>query len=229
MGFSRQEYWSMLPFPSPRIKPTSLMSAALVGGFFTTSPTWEAPLWVCGCELLCRVQRFADPWTGARQAPLVHGILQARIMEWVTIPFSKESSQPRDRTQAFCIAGGFLNTWATMQALLERAKSKTLTATNASEKVEWWNWHTLQVGMQDDTTTLEDSLENTYKTACTLTMWSSDHAPWYLPKGIKNLCLHKNLNMGAYSSFIHNCQNLGATKMSFSRWTDKLWYIQTME
>ena len=50
MGFSRQEYWSGLPcplpgdLPDPGIKPMSLMSAALVGVFFTTSPTWEAIL-----------------------------------------------------------------------------------------------------------------------------------------------------------------------------------------
>ena len=37
----------------------------------------------------------------------VHGILQARIPEWVAFPFSKESSQRRDRTQISCIAGGF--------------------------------------------------------------------------------------------------------------------------
>ena len=37
----------------------------------------------------------------------VHGILQARIMEWVAFPFSRGSSQPRDRTQVCCIAGGF--------------------------------------------------------------------------------------------------------------------------
>jgi len=49
MGFSRQEYWSGVPSPSPgdlshqRIKPTSLMSPALAGRFFTTSTTWEAP------------------------------------------------------------------------------------------------------------------------------------------------------------------------------------------
>ena len=36
----------------------------------------------------------------------VHGILQARILEWVALPFSRGSSQPRDRTQVFCIAGG---------------------------------------------------------------------------------------------------------------------------
>ena len=38
---------------------------------------------------------------------IVHGILQARILEWVAFPFSRESSQPRDRTQVSCIAGGF--------------------------------------------------------------------------------------------------------------------------
>ena len=35
------------------------------------------------------------------------GILQARILEWVAIPFSRASSQPKDRTQVSCIAGGF--------------------------------------------------------------------------------------------------------------------------
>ena len=47
-GFSRQEYWSGLLFPSPGhlpnpgIKPTSLVTPALAGGFFTTTATWEA-------------------------------------------------------------------------------------------------------------------------------------------------------------------------------------------
>ena len=43
----------------------------------------------------------------------VHGILQARMLEWVAFPFSRGSSQPRDRTQASCIAGGFCTSWAT--------------------------------------------------------------------------------------------------------------------
>ena len=44
----RQEYWSGLPFPTPggfpdpEIKPTSLVSPTLAGGFFTSSDTWEA-------------------------------------------------------------------------------------------------------------------------------------------------------------------------------------------
>ena len=50
MGFSRQEYWSGLPclppedLPNPEIDPSSLMSPALAGRFFTTSATWEANL-----------------------------------------------------------------------------------------------------------------------------------------------------------------------------------------
>ena len=43
----------------------------------------------------------------AGQAPLSMGILQARILEWVTMPSTRGSSQPRDRTQVSCIAGGF--------------------------------------------------------------------------------------------------------------------------
>ena len=46
----------------------------------------------------------------------VHGILQARILEWVAFPFSRESSQPRDRTQVSHIAGGFFTSWATREA-----------------------------------------------------------------------------------------------------------------
>ena len=46
----------------------------------------------------------------------VHGILQARILEWVALPFSRGSSQPRDWTQVSLIAGGFFNSWATRGA-----------------------------------------------------------------------------------------------------------------
>ena len=46
----------------------------------------------------------------------VHGILQARILEWVAFRFSKGSSQPRDRTQVSCIVGRFFTNWATEEA-----------------------------------------------------------------------------------------------------------------
>ena len=47
----------------------------------------------------------------------VHGILQARTLEWVVILFSRGPSQPRDQTQVSCIAGRFLTIWATREAL----------------------------------------------------------------------------------------------------------------
>ena len=47
----------------------------------------------------------------------VYGILQVRILEWVAISFSKETSWPRDQTQVSCIAGSFFTIWAIKEAL----------------------------------------------------------------------------------------------------------------
>ena len=79
------------------------------------------------------------------------------------------------------------------------------------------NSHSLLVGMQNGTATLEDSLAVSYKTRHTLTISSSNRTLWYLPKGGENVCLLKNLLMDVYSSFIHNCQDLEATEISFSK------------
>ena len=46
----------------------------------------------------------------------VHGILHARMLEWVAVPFSRGSSQHRDRTQTSCTAGRFFTSWATREA-----------------------------------------------------------------------------------------------------------------
>ena len=53
------------------------------------------------CTTLC------DPMDYGLPGSSVHGIFQARILEWVAVPFSRGASQPRDRTQVSCIAGGF--------------------------------------------------------------------------------------------------------------------------
>ena len=53
------------------------------------------------CPTLC------DPTDCSLPGSSVHGILQARTLEWVAITFSRGSSQPRDQTQASCIAGRF--------------------------------------------------------------------------------------------------------------------------
>ena len=48
----------------------------------------------------------------------VHGILQARILEWVAIPFSRGSFQPRDQTKVSHIAGRFFTVWAIREAYI---------------------------------------------------------------------------------------------------------------
>ena len=57
--------------------------------------------WKWKWQSLSHVQLFAPPWT------IVHGILQARILEWEAFPFSWGCSQPRDRTQISNTVGGF--------------------------------------------------------------------------------------------------------------------------
>ena len=46
-------------------------------------------------------------------SPQAHGVLHSRILEWVTIPFYRGSSWPRNQTWASCIVGGFFTIWAT--------------------------------------------------------------------------------------------------------------------
>ena len=60
----------------------------------------------------------------------VHEILQARILDWIAFPFSRGSSQPRDQTQVSCVAGRFITSWATREALFKGASlTEFLTAT----------------------------------------------------------------------------------------------------
>ena len=59
-----------------------------------------------------------DPMDCSLPGSSVHGILQARILEWVFIPFSRGHSWPRDWTQVFCIAGRFFTNWATWEVWL---------------------------------------------------------------------------------------------------------------
>ena len=74
----------------------------------------KAPEWVClvvqSCPTLC------DLMDCSPASSSVHGILQARILEWVAIPFSRGSSQPRDWTQVPYIVVRFFTVWATQKA-----------------------------------------------------------------------------------------------------------------
>ena len=80
------------------------MSPELTGGFLTTGPPGKVKV-IQSCLTLC------DP-----MGYTVHGILQARILEWAAFPFSRGSSQSRNWTQVSCTAGGFFTSWATREA-----------------------------------------------------------------------------------------------------------------
>ena len=78
----------------------------------------------------------------------VHGILQARILEWVAFPFSRGSSQPRDRTQVSRIAGGFFTSWAT-GLFWERAKIQILKRPNSKAITPAERCNTFKAGFQE--------------------------------------------------------------------------------
>ena len=80
---------------------------------YLISDSWSEVKWsevAQSCLTLC------DPMDCSLPGSSVHGILQARILEWVTISFSRGSSWPRDRTRVSRIGGRRFNLWATREA-----------------------------------------------------------------------------------------------------------------
>ena len=60
---------------------------------------------------------LCDPLDCSPPGSSVHGFLKARILEWIAIPFSRESSRLRDGTQVSCIAARFFTVWATSETI----------------------------------------------------------------------------------------------------------------
>ena len=62
---------------------------------------------------------FCNPMNSSLPGFFVHGMFQARILEWVAIPFSRKSSRPRDQTRVSHIAGRHFTLWATRETLVK--------------------------------------------------------------------------------------------------------------
>ena len=77
---------------------------------FLTHGLWYIVLVTKLCPTLC------DPMDCSLPGSSVHGIFQARVLEWVAISFSRASSWPRDRTCIACIGRWTLYHWATKEA-----------------------------------------------------------------------------------------------------------------
>ena len=88
--------------PCSILKPRDITLPTKVHLVKTGFPSSHVWMWVKG-EVIQLCLTLCDPMSFT-----IHGILHARILEWVTFPFSRGSSQPRDQTQVSHIAGGFL-------------------------------------------------------------------------------------------------------------------------
>ena len=91
-----------------------------------------------------------DPMDCSPPGSSVHGILHARILEWLAIPFSRGSSWFRGRTQVSHIAGGFFTIWATREDLVKLKWEKDFRAVSLVPGPQWaqnqlwpWLWLTL--------------------------------------------------------------------------------------
>ena len=73
--------------------------------------SWDVGEWVSEVAQSCLT--LCDPMDCSLPDSSVHGVFQARIMEWVAISFSRRSSQPRDWTQVSRIVGRLFTVWAT--------------------------------------------------------------------------------------------------------------------
>ena len=92
-------------------------------------------LYCCLVAQLCLT--LCDPMDCSLPGSSVHGILQARILEWVAISFSRGSSRPRDWTQVSRIAGRLFNLWAKLLACYRRIFYYFQWITSLKRKNRW--------------------------------------------------------------------------------------------
>ena len=92
-------------------------------------------LWSEESEVTQSCLTLCDPMGCSPPGSSVHGILQARILEWVAIFYSRRSSWPRDWTHVSCIGKWILYCWATREVFGTLSKSF-----NVLEWVILWQW-----------------------------------------------------------------------------------------
>ena len=110
-GLPRQEYWSGFQFPSPGelpdpgIEPSSAWKVESLPAQCTNTHCYLMLLSEAAAKSLQSCPTLCDPMDCSPPGTVVHGILQARTLEWVAISYAKGSSQPRNRTLVSCISG----------------------------------------------------------------------------------------------------------------------------
>ena len=95
-------------------------------------------LCVCVCVLVTQLcPTLCDPTNCSPPVFSVHGILQARIFEWIAIPFSRGSSRPRDWTLVSCTASRFFTIWDTVKSHYNLITSFILTPSSYTGITFW--------------------------------------------------------------------------------------------
>ena len=136
MGFSKQEYWSGLPCPSPGdlpdpgIEPESSAAPALQADSLLLSH-WVSEV-TQSCLTLCNPMDCSN-----LPCSSVHGIFQARVLEWVAISFSRGSSRPRGWTQVFHVVGRCFTIWATREVHWATGEAQILDGGTIRSIREW--------------------------------------------------------------------------------------------
>ena len=106
--------------------------------FYYSDPLMKWSEVAQSCPTLC------DPVDCSPPGSSVHGILQARILEWVAISFSRGSSRPRDQTRVSRIAGRCFNLWATRDPLICPCKEWLLKSKNL-ERIFYLLYHNSKI------------------------------------------------------------------------------------
>ena len=96
------------------VNPVGFVSSFKKHSIFKTTSWWFLLL----SEVAQSCLTLCDPMDCSLQLYSVHGIIQARVLEWVAISFSRGSSQPRDRTWVSWIVGRCFTIWGTREVLL---------------------------------------------------------------------------------------------------------------
>ena len=113
--------WAYLSLIRESPHPVLAVGKYPEGRYFSEIPVGVTPVvvfWRCElccvraqlCPTLCETTDCSPPGSSA------HGILQARILEWVAISYSRGSSPPRDQSHISCISRWMLDHWATWEA-----------------------------------------------------------------------------------------------------------------
>ena len=156
------------------------------------------------CLTLCNPMDYSPPGS------TVHELLQARILEWIVFPFSRESSWSRDQIWVSCIAGGFFTVWATKEAHIPIRKIKIKSDNTKNFAVTLENWQ---------------FLKRKHTSAYQLTIQPSNDYLSFAPEKWKLTSTHRHEHSYSKQFICSIYKKNGNNKKSLNRWLVKLVYL----